>query len=404
MNRRIIWTLALFGALSFIGAANAACPTVTYHTLTNGTVANANDVMDNFTYTLGCPKINEALGIGKNPTYVLDVDAKTYNSGTIAQFDSSYATGGGIRLASSGVTELWFGTGTFAAPGLGVTDIGMVARGALLFDTGAGHSRPALYITSSGNVSLGAMSAAALLDLAGNVTAVNSTANAIRFTDLSGVSNSRNWLVGNGAGPNYGDLTFLVSTASGGSPTGTPVLNLSRSGNVGINTASPAQALEVNGQIKVNTLASASSTSLCINANVIASCSSSLRYKENIQDADFGLKDVLAMRPVRFKWKQREENDFGLIAEEVAKIDPAFVTRMNGKIEGIKYPQLTAVLIGAVKEMSKRNEQLEEEVRALRRIVHKQANDRRLRDVDLRLMDDRLRALEKPRLLQSARN
>jgi hypothetical protein len=130
-------------------------------------------------------------------------------------------------------------------------------------------------------------------------------------------------------------------------------------GNVGIGTTSPAQTLEVNGEIKVDNLASASSTSLCINANVIASCSSSLRYKEDIHDASFGLKEVNAMRPVIFKWKGRDEKDFGLIAEEVAEINPQFVTYMNGKIEGVKYPQLVAVLVGALKEQ-------EAEIKALR--------------------------------------
>ena len=56
------------------------------------------------------------------------------------------------------------------------------------------------------------------------------------------------------------------------------------------------------------------------------------------------------MRPVTFKWKGRDENDFGLVAEEVAKVDPLFATYKNNQIEGVKYPQLTAVLIKAIQE------------------------------------------------------
>lgn len=116
----------------------------------------------------------------------------------------------------------------------------------------------------------------------------------------------------------------------------------------------------MNGKIHVATLASNSATSICRNSNVLSSCSSSIRYKENVKDAAFGLKDVLKMRPVTFKWKGRDENDLGLIAEEMEKINPLFVTYERGQIEGVKYPQLTAVLVNAVKELKADNDNLRE--------------------------------------------
>lgn len=66
----------------------------------------------------------------------------------------------------------------------------------------------------------------------------------------------------------------------------------------------------------------------------------------------------MLMRPVTFKWKGRDENDLGLIAEEVEKINPLFVTYERGQIEGVKYPQLTAVLVSAVKELKADNDNL----------------------------------------------
>jgi hypothetical protein len=131
-------------------------------------------------------------------------------------------------------------------------------------------------------------------------------------------------------------------------------LVIDQNGKVGIGTTSPAQALEVNGEIQVDTLASASGTSLCINGSVISSCSSSLRYKENVKDLDIGLNELMRMRPVSFKWKGRDENDLGLIAEEVHEINPLLNTyTKDGKIEGVKYSQLTAVLVNAIKEQQK---------------------------------------------------
>ncbi len=127
-------------------------------------------------------------------------------------------------------------------------------------------------------------------------------------------------------------------------------------GNVGIGTVTPAQKLEVNGEVKIDTFGSATSTQVCQLSGVLSNCSSSIRYKEDVRDAPFGLKDVMQMRPVTFKWKGRDERDFGLIAEEVAKIDPQFATYKDGKIEGVKYAQLVAVLVNAVKELKHSND------------------------------------------------
>jgi Chaperone of endosialidase len=136
-------------------------------------------------------------------------------------------------------------------------------------------------------------------------------------------------------------------------------------GEVGIKTASPAQALEVNGQVKVDTFAAASATTVCQNANVLSTCSSSIRYKENVKDGWFGLKEVLRMRPVTFKWKGRDENDLGFIAEEVEKINPLFVSYARGQIEGVKYPQLTAVIVNAVKERQNQMDRQQMEIDSL---------------------------------------
>lgn len=138
------------------------------------------------------------------------------------------------------------------------------------------------------------------------------------------------------------------------------------SGKVGIGTTTPAQALEVNGQVKVDTFASASATTVCQNANVLSTCSSSIRYKENVKDAPFGLNEVMKMRPVTFKWKGRDEHDLGFIAEEMEKIDPLFVTYKDNKVEGVKYPQLTAVLANAVKELKAANDNQAREIVSLK--------------------------------------
>jgi hypothetical protein len=59
---------------------------------------------------------------------------------------------------------------------------------------------------------------------------------------------------------------------------------------------------------------------------------------------------------VEFTWKGDEsDRDFGFVAEEVESIDPLLVTyNAQGQVEGVKYKQITAVLVNALKEQGDR--------------------------------------------------
>jgi hypothetical protein len=85
--------------------------------------------------------------------------------------------------------------------------------------------------------------------------------------------------------------------------------------------------------------------------NVLSDCSSSRRYKENIQPFASGLSLIRLLRPVTFDWKEGGREDLGLIAEEVAEVEPLMVTHnTKGEIEGVKYDLITVALINAVNE------------------------------------------------------
>jgi hypothetical protein len=205
-------------------------------------------------------------------------------------------------------------------------------------------------------------------------------ANALNL-DYSG-TDSR--MVGNGPNTSTkGSLIFSLSSSDGS--VYADAMRITATGTIGMGTDTPAQALEVTGKVQVDTFGSATSTSVCELSGVLSSCSSSMRYKENVKAASFGLKEVLAMRPVTFKWKGRDEQDFGLVAEDVEKINPLFVTYkqertyefVKGKserqaidgerhLEGVKYPQLTAVLVKAVQEQQAEIATLQHEVAALK--------------------------------------
>src|SRR5207247_5017581 len=85
--------------------------------------------------------------------------------------------------------------------------------------------------------------------------------------------------------------------------------------------------------------------------NTVATCSSRLRYKEQIAPYHAGLELINRLRPISFAWKAGGRRDLGLGAEEVAKVEPLLVTHNDqGEIEGVKYAQLNVVLINAIKE------------------------------------------------------
>jgi hypothetical protein len=91
---------------------------------------------------------------------------------------------------------------------------------------------------------------------------------------------------------------------------------------------------------------------MCLNgSNQIATCSSSLRYKTNVQAFTRGLDVVSRLRPITFDWKDGGSHDLGLAAEETSAVEPLLTFRhASGEIEGVKYGQLSAVFVNAFKE------------------------------------------------------
>lgn len=83
----------------------------------------------------------------------------------------------------------------------------------------------------------------------------------------------------------------------------------------------------------------------------VAFCSSSIRYKEQVENFTSGLELMGKLRPVTFRWKEGGESDLGLIAEEVSRVEPLLVTHnKQGNIEGVKYDRLSAILINAIQQ------------------------------------------------------
>jgi hypothetical protein len=134
--------------------------------------------------------------------------------------------------------------------------------------------------------------------------------------------------------------------------------------NVGIGTTSPLDRLDVNGIIRVSTLGAAGSTQLCRNAsNQIATCSSSLRYKTNINPFNSGLSIVKQLNPITFNWIEGGMADVGFGAENVARVNELLVIRNEkGEVEGVKYDRLSTVFVNAFKEQQAQIENQQKQI------------------------------------------
>lgn len=114
---------------------------------------------------------------------------------------------------------------------------------------------------------------------------------------------------------------------------------------------------------------------------------SSIKYKENVRDAEVDPSAVLNLRPVTydrkptFKYPEDPEtgeraegpeqkfegakNQFGLIAEETHEHVPELVTFFGGEIDGIDYSLLGVALLPVVKSQQEQIDKLTAAVRAL---------------------------------------
>lgn len=122
------------------------------------------------------------------------------------------------------------------------------------------------------------------------------------------------------------------------------------------------------GALELRVLGAAGGTALCRNATQeVAFCSSSLRYKKNIVSYAPGMSFIRQLRPIAYEWKADGIKDVGFGAEDVALIDPRFVTYNDkGEVEGIKYDRLSTAFVNAFTEQQTQIESQKAEIDALK--------------------------------------
>jgi hypothetical protein len=108
----------------------------------------------------------------------------------------------------------------------------------------------------------------------------------------------------------------------------------------------------------------------------LGTTTSSARFKEEIKPMDKSSEAVLALKPVTFHYKRELDPtcapQFGLLAEEVAKVDPDLVARdEQGKPYTVRYDAVNAMLLNEFLKERQTVQELKREVTELTAGLHR---------------------------------
>ena len=271
---------------------------------------------------------NTAVGAG-----ALALNDTTGNTGVGAAALSINTTGDGNTAV--GATALRFNT-----TGAGNTAVGAEALlnndGTL--NTAVGVDALTENTTGSGNTAIGARGITSAAALGSNTTGDRNTAigqNALK----SNTTGSDNTAVGFGVGANVTTANNVICI--GADVAGADVSNTTWIGNVYAVTTQSGTAAPV----------------IISDGGQLGTVASSERFKKDIATMEKASEAIMSLRPVTFHYKTDTKGtpQFGLIAEEVAKVNPALVLPDNdGKPYSVRYDQVNAMLLNEfIKEHSK---------------------------------------------------
>ena len=185
-----------------------------------------------------------------------------------------------------------------------------------------------------------------------------------------------NTVIGDSAGFGIkGDRNIAVGASAGKNlTTGSYNLDI---GNAGVAGESGTIRLGTAGHHVAAYMAGISGATVASGVGVIVSTdghlgtvNSSARYKERIQPMDKRSEEILALQPVTFRYKKELDPDkipqFGLIAEQVERVDPDLVARdEQGKAYSVRYDAVNAMLLNEFLKEHHRVQELEGQVAEL---------------------------------------
>jgi Chaperone of endosialidase len=288
------------------------------------------------------------------------------------------------------------------------TGFGNVAIGAqaLVFNTDGANNTAAGVQALFRNTTGSNNTATGLNALYSNTTGIANTANgsAALYSNTTGIGNAaygigaleinttgeNNTAIGGGAlfsntggsaNTVIGAQASVVSTGSFNTVLGFEAGNSVITANNVIVVGAQVDGANVNnscfiGNIRGVTTQNANAIPVLIDsAGQLGTMSSSARFKTEIKPMDKASEAILALKPVTFHYKSDASGipQFGLIAEEVAEVNPDLVVRdENGEIYTVRYDAVNAMLLNEFLKEHRRVEQQQATIQQLKSNAAKQ--------------------------------
>ena len=192
--------------------------------------------------------------------------------------------------------------------------------------------------------------------LANNTTGSGNTAVGVRALDHN-TSGNLNIALGVNAGMNV--VTAQNAICIGLNVFGADVGDSCYIGNIFGETSASGAAVYVNSNHRLGTLTSSS------------------RFKDDIQPMERVSEALFALKPVTFHYKKEIDpagmQQFGLVAEEVEKVNPDLVVRdKEGKPYSVRYEQVNAMLLNEFLKEHRRNDMQESRIQAQEATIARQ--------------------------------
>jgi hypothetical protein len=316
-------------------------------------------------------------------TGALNSNTGPYNTATGA--DSLYNNTGASRNTATGAYSLYNNTTGDNNTANGTDSLWLNTTGNNNTAAGADSLRANTignYNTAIGNESLSSNTAgnyntAVGLLAGGSVSGDGNTAVGAQALENGG--GSGNIAIGYGAGSNHsgGDGNNIDIGNAG---------NSGQNGTINIGTQGQQQQTFIAGIANVPVLGG---VTVYVNPQgQLGVGSSSERFKTDIASMHLDLAKVLELRPVTFHYKNEPAGtlQYGLIAEEVAKVFPDLVIRdSKGTIMSVRYDELSSILLKELQTQQAAMTDQQKQIDALNeRFAEMEKQNRELREAILR--------------------